>query len=195
MNDTGKSINLNKVRETFLKLGRFSEADLMILTHHLKALPVYKDSYLINEGSVCQAIYFVEKGSFRHYQIRDTGEEITQNLYMEEDCVLDYKSFTSQKPTTSNIQALEDSDIWELSIHNLHKLMKTSDVFFQVGRIFQFGIEQQEIQIQNTTPTQRYKYLLANKPQLLQRFPLKYIASYLGMAPETLSRVRRSLSA
>jgi CRP-like cAMP-binding protein len=108
--------------------------------------------------------------------------------------VLDYKSFTAQKPSSSNIEAMEDSQVFELSVHDLHKLIKTSDVFFQVGRILQYGIEQQVAQVQNSTPKDRYICLLANRPQVIQRFPLKFIASYLGMAPETLSRVRRSLT-
>jgi CRP-like cAMP-binding protein len=190
----GNSIGLKRVCETFQQLGRFSEEDLNLLTHHLKALSIPKDFRLVKEDRVCQSIYFVAHGSFRHYQITDTGKEITQNLYIEKDWVLDYKSFTSQKPSASIIQAMEDSDVLELSIYDLHKLMKTSDVFFQVARIFQFGIEQQETQIQNTTPKERYEFLLAKKPHVIQRFPLKYIASYLGMTPETLSRVRKSLA-
>jgi len=194
MISTGNSIGLKGVRESFQHLGSFSEDNLNILTQHLKALSIPKDYRLVNEGKVCQSIYFVEHGSFRHYQITETGEEITQNLYIEKDWVLDYKSFTSQKPSASIFQAIEDSDVLELSVYDLHKLMKTSDVFFQVARIFQFGIEQQEIRIQKSTPKERYESLLAKKPQVIQRFPLKYIASYLGMKPETLSRVRRSLA-
>ena len=177
----------------YSSLARFSESDLDILTHHLKPLLIHKDDCLVKEGKICQSFYFVEHGSFRHYQITDTGEEITQNLYIEKDWLLDYKSFTSQKPSVSIIQAMEDSAVLELSVYDLHKLMKTSDVFFQVARIFQFGLEQKEIGLQNTTPKDRYQFLLTEKPQIIQRFPLKYIASYLGMTPETLSRVRKSL--
>jgi CRP-like cAMP-binding protein len=108
--------------------------------------------------------------------------------------MLDYKSFTSQQPSLSIIQATEDSEVFELGVYDLHHLIRISDAFFQIGRIFQFALEQQGLQLQIPAPKERYTFLLRTKPQVIQRFPLKYIASYLGMTPETLSRVRRNLA-
>ncbi|MDP9229672.1 MAG: Crp/Fnr family transcriptional regulator, partial [Bacteroidota bacterium] len=176
--------------KTIQNLGKFSEHDFNLLIGHLKAVSFPKDHFLLKEGKICQSIYFVNQGSFRQYHITDTGEEIIQNLFVENDWVLDYKSFTSQKPSASIIQATEISDLLELSVYDLHKLMKTSDSFFQVARIFQYAIEQQEYKSLKASPKEKYTDLLSNKPQLIQRFPLKYIASYLAMTPETLSRVR-----
>lgn len=194
MNSTDYKINFKRVQESLQHLGRFSEHDLHLLTSHLKLFSITKNICLIKEGQVCQSIYFVEEGSFRQYQITDKGEEITEYLYIENDWVLDYKSFISQNPSTCNIVATEDSKVVELNVSDLHKLIKLSDAFFQVARIFQYAINLKEYQLQNATPKDRYTSLLANKPEIIQRFPLKFIASYLGMKPETLSRVRRSLA-
>jgi CRP-like cAMP-binding protein len=155
---------------------------------------VAKDCYLLKEGNICQSFYYVVQGSFRQYQVTDVGDEVIQNLYLETDWMLDHKSFTTQQPSASIIHSTEDSEVLELDVHALHQLMKTSDAFFQLGRIFQFATEPLELQMQYLTPRERYAFLLEKKPQLIQRFPLKYIASYLGMAPETLSRVRRKFS-
>ena len=182
------------LREAVRQLGTFTQKEIDVFCAHLNMAAVPKDHCLLKEGKVCQSFYFVAKGSFRQYQITDKGDEITNNLYLEKDWMLDYKSFTSQQPSASIIQATEGGEVFELSVYDLHQLMKTSDAFFQIGRIFQLALEQQEIQLQYPTPKERYSFLLKTKPQIIQRFPLKYIASYLGMTPETLSRVRRTLS-
>ena len=192
--NTTTANSIANLRLALQTLGSFSERDLDILVGHFTPLSIVKDDYLIKPGKTCQSIYFIEEGSFRQYTISDSGEELTQNLYLERDWMLEYKSFTSQQPSTSSIQATEDSNLLVLSVHDLHKLMKLSDVFFQVGRIFQFAIKGQEMQAPDSSPKERYAHLLQNKPRIVQRFPLKYIASYLGMAPETLSRVRKNLA-
>ena len=181
-------------KKTIQQLGKFADDQVSFITDHLRAAIIAKDEYLLKEGKVCQSFYFINRGSFRHYEITETGDETTLNLLVENDWVLDYKSFTSQKPSTSFIQAAEESEVLELSVYNLHKLMKTSDCFFQLGKIFQYAIAQPKTNPQKTCPKEKYTELLSNKPQLIQRFPLKYIASYLDITPETLSRVRKSLA-
>src|SRR5215211_5594036 len=154
-------------KKTIQQLGKFADDQVSFITDHLKAAIIAKDEYLLKEGKVCQSFYFINRGSFRHYEITETGDETTLNLLVENDWVLDYKSFTSQKPSTS---------------------------FIQLGKIFQYAIAQPKTNPQKTSPKEKYTELLSNKPQLIQRFPLKYIASYLDITPETLSRVRKNLA-
>lgn len=193
MMTTEDELVFQSFKRTMNSLGKFSGKELDMVATHLKILAFPKGHRVISEGKVCQAIYFVQRGSFRHYQVTEKGEDLTQNLYVENDWMLEYKSFTSQQPSASIIEATENSEVLELGVYDLHKLMKLSDAFFQMARIFQYAVKHQETNIQTATPQERYRHLLATKPVIIQRFPLKYIASYLNMAPETLSRVRRSL--
>ena len=180
-------------KKTIQVLGRFSEKDIDLITGYLQTESYPKEYSLLKEGEICQSIYFVNRGSMLQYYISETGEEIIENLFVDNDWVLDYKSFTSQQYSSSSIRTTEHSEVLKLNIYDLHKLMKLSDPCFQIARIFQYAIEQHEYKTKKQSPRQRYIDLLTNKPQVIQRFSLKYIASYLNMTPETLSRVRRSI--
>ncbi|MHA4843832.1 Crp/Fnr family transcriptional regulator [Flavitalea antarctica] len=176
------------------RFGSFSPEQLALLTDRLKVVNLDKDECLIKEGQVCQSFYFINKGSFRHYLVQDDGIEATVNLYITNDWVLEYKSFMSQQPSASIIRAASDSEVFGLSVWDFHELARISDAFFRIGRILEQAIQNQDYQHNRLTPEQKYDRLLATNPGLLHHFPLKTIASYLGMTPETLSRVRKKIS-
>lgn len=182
------------VSRSIHQFGPFSEQQMETLLSRLKHLTVKKDGYLVREEQVCRTFYFVNRGSFRHYRIEDDGTEATLNLYVEGEWVFEYKSFISQQPSAAIIQAAEDSEVFSLSGWDFHELIKISDLYFRLGKIFGQAIQNQDYQHNRLSPEEKYALLLENKPQLLQKFPLKHIASYLGMTPETLSRVRKKIS-
>jgi CRP-like cAMP-binding protein len=175
-------------------LGRFSESELEKLENCLKVVTLQKHSFLLKEGKTCQSIYFVEKGSLRHYYVDQLGEDKTINLFIESDWAFDYQSFTSQKPTVYNVQAIEDCELLELNVHDLHRLIRESEVYFQLMRILKAIIETPESNPARLSPREKYIELINNKPKVVEKFQLKHIASYLRMAPETLSRIRQSFS-
>jgi CRP-like cAMP-binding protein len=175
-------------------LGRFSEGELTLFREKVQLLPVPKGGYLLREGQVCQAAYFINRGCFRHYQLNPEGEETTLDLFIANDWALDYPSFTAQKPARGCIQAAEEAEVLALDIHKIHALIGESPNFFALGRLMERGLTSAEIRTNDQSPEEKYRYLLATKPQLVQKFPLKHIASYLGVTPETLSRVRKKLT-
>jgi CRP-like cAMP-binding protein len=184
---------LEKIKASLLGYGRFSEEDLLLITNRLTVVNYKKQSCLIKEGQICKELCFVNNGGFKQYVVSDDGTEAITNLFTADDWMLEYKSFTSQKPSETFIEATEESELLVLSIHNLHELIKLSDSFFSLGRILELATQNQQYQNNRKTPEEKYALLLANKPQVIQMFPAKDIASFLGMAPETLSRVRRKL--
>ncbi|KAI9453492.1 putative transcriptional regulator, Crp/Fnr family [Russula earlei] len=130
--------------------GNFPEEDLVAITSRLQPITLRKDALLIREG-------------------QDDGNDVTLNLYVENDWVMEYKSLIRQQPAETIIQATEQRRIFEITVQN------------------------QDYQNTRLSPEEKYERLLATRPRLIQQFPLKYIASYLGITPETLSRVRRRI--
>lgn len=183
----------NSLEQSVRLYGHFSDEHFTLLTETLVVEGVSKGHRLLKKGSVCAGVYFVNKGSFRQYEVSNEGVDITLNFFTESDWMLDHKSFTSQKPSHTTIEAVEKSEVFFLSVARLHQLIKKADVFFQLGRVLEHVTESQQYQNNRLTPEEKYELLLANRPHLIHKFPAKQIASYLGITPETLSRVRRKL--
>ncbi len=149
---------------------------------------VSKGVVLLSEGEVCRDLSFLLKGSFKQYHRNKELDEVIVNLFVEGDWVLNHQSFTSQKPSTHKIEAFEDSEILTINIHQLHELIGLYPSFFVLGKMLEASNP-----YDLKTPEEKYIHLLETRPDFIQKFPLKYIASYLRMTPETLSRVRNKI--
>lgn len=161
------------------------------ITDRIMVRTVKKNDFIQTEGEKCQSLFFLNSGSARQYKDMDGFSELTINLFTEGDWVLDHHSFVGQKISENHIQAFEDTELFELSLDTVHELIGTSPSFFQLGKILENTDSSKEESIKS--PEERYSSLLENNPKIIQRFPLKHIASYLGMTPETLSRVRAKI--
>ncbi len=180
-----------EIRKSVQQFGRFNEEELTLFTTKIQVKQLLKNDFLLVEGKICTAIYFLNKGSLRHFTNRKDDTERTLNLFIENDWVLDYQSFATQKPTKNKIQAFEQSEVFELNVLSLHELIAISQKFLQMGKLLELGLQNTDLYSEQASPEEKYLELLANKPLLIQKFPLKYIASYLKITPETLSRIRR----
>lgn len=186
---------MDKYILTFLdKAGRFSEKETVLLKKELQHRTLNKDEILLEKGAICSSVCFVVSGSFYQYYIDlDLNKNII-DLNVDNDWVINHKSFTSRKPSEYTIQAYEDSSIYEISMDAIHKLIAQSQSFLQMGRILEETISRIDFFDNNNSPDEKYQHIITNKPQLLQKFPQTIIASFLKITPETLSRVRKRLS-
>lgn len=154
---------------------------------------VQKNRDLQPIGHTCRTIYFIQKGLARVYYFKgDT--DVTESFSSENQIVARVESLFSGKPSRKGIQMLEDSDIIAI---NAAQLFRLYDTFPEIERLFRKIFEAAYVEtvqriesLQFHTAEERYRDLLNASPNILQRAPLKYIASYLGITPVSLSRIR-----
>ena len=153
---------------------------------------------LLRQGKTSKDIAFIEHGLFRQYYINDDGKEITSCFCKENSITTSYKSLITQQESEISIQAVEDSKLIIVSLETIKKLLKTEIFWQQFGRLAaenEFIISESHNRfLKDLSATDRYLKILNNDKDLLQRVPLKYLASYLQISPETLSRVRNKTS-
>lgn len=178
-----------QILKSIQQFGSFSKDEENEFVSFLELGNVNKGDFILNQGELCQAIHFVNQGSLRHFKDVDGYTEHTKNLFLENDWALDIGSFTSQKPSEYAIQAFENCQLIAIHIEKAHQLIAKSPSFFRLGKVLEESNDYKDL----NSPQEKYIRLLETSPEIIQRFPLKHIASYLGMTPETLSRVRAKL--
>jgi CRP/FNR family transcriptional regulator, anaerobic regulatory protein len=152
-----------------------------------------KNSFLLKKGHVAHDAHFIISGLARCFY-ENNGKDITNYFAFENEGITSTLSFMTQKPSDEIIQALEDTTVASISYNDLEALYKHNLEICNMGRKFIEGITidlEERIRVFQLTAAQdRYDYILAHKPQIIQRVPLKYLASFLGITAETLSRIR-----
>ena len=156
---------------------------------------VPKGALLLAEGQVCRHLYFLESGLLRYFIVKE-GNDITKYFTEAPYCFTSQLSFTSEKPAAENIEALETSMVWQITLAQANALLALPSWNTFVRKLIQevqYYTEEILQEIQTETAENRYKNMLQQHPELLQRLPLKHLASYLGIAPQSLSRIRKKL--
>jgi CRP-like cAMP-binding protein len=167
------------------------EALRSVLTHkHYK-----KKEYFLREGQVCKHLGLIAKGYVRLFYVVD-GEEITKDFNFEHFICGSYASFSLQQPSRFNIIAMEDLEVYLMGRDDLYRLFDEYPNIQKLGRLqierMFIRKELREASFLLDNAEQRYNNLFQNEPEMVRRVPLKYLASYLGVTAETLSRVRSS---
>lgn len=166
----------------------------------LEAFPIKtytKGTILLKENQIAKNAFVVIKGCIREYYIQD-GEEITSEFYTELQSAANFDSMTNNKPSKYYFTCTEDTTVAIMNPEKETALYKKFPRFGEVCRVEMekiLGESQEKLSnFKNSTPKERYLNLVKNRPDLTQRVPQYQLASYLGIKPETLSRIRKKIT-
>ncbi len=166
------------------------------ISHHIVTRQVSKRILLLKEGETCHHVYFIRKGIVRGF-FREGTKDITTWITAENELVSSISTWDIPRPVTENIQVLEDAELYVMTLAALKDLfIRYPEFNIVVRKLLQkyyADAENRAFIARLTKAENKYRYFLKAHPSLANRVPLKYIASYLGMTLETLSRIRKKI--
>ena len=189
--------SIEKIITSISNLISLSTAEKEILRANLLVKRIKANEVIHSEGNICDFEAFIDKGILRTYYVIDGNERII-NFYQENEWISDFKSFTRQEPSKISIQALEDCELVFFKSSQMQLFSKQISNWDTLGKVF---FEKLFIENFNhieslliNSPEEKYALLLKNRSDLLNRIPQYYIAQYLGVQPESLSRIRKRIA-
>jgi CRP-like cAMP-binding protein len=174
--------------------GSYSDQDVALFEKQASVRQVEKGQVLLRKGEVARSLFFILKGAAFQYKTGPETERDIIDLHLDLEWLFNYTSLIGQKPSECEMEAFVDSTVLELSLETLHYLTGKSLAFLQLNKVLERAVSKLHFFDNSMTPLEKYQFILNTRPQLIQVFPLKMIASYLKITPETLSRVREKLA-
>jgi CRP/FNR family transcriptional regulator, anaerobic regulatory protein len=186
----------DKLKSVMSRLHPISESDWAFAVPYIKYVEVKKGAILLQEGQVCNTIYFVVTGALRIYQFNGQKETI-RNIFLENSLFTESASAYTRRPSEYTIDAIENSQLLIISYHDAEVIFTHSIALATLGRRMVQNvlatIIDRNSEVLNLDGKARYRKLLKEKPHVFQRVPQYMIASYLGLTPEALSRIRKEI--
>ena len=158
---------------------------------------IAKNTIIEKEGKVPEYLYFIVSGYIRIFHLNEKGEEITTHINCPPGFITSYFNYINQVPSDEILESITDCQLLRITKTNLEALIGKSTAFkdFSIS-VFQESIsynESRSRELATLTAEQRYLKLIKEYPDILQNVPLQYIASFLGMNPKSLSRIRKQV--
>jgi CRP/FNR family transcriptional regulator, anaerobic regulatory protein len=176
---------------------RLSEPDKELIVSFVRERKIKKGQFLVHEGAVSRCTNFVNEGSVRTYFVDLNGQEHIVQFAIEGWWISDLNSFIQQVPATFNVQAIEDCIVLELPYENLETLYENVPKMERYFRILTqrafIAFQQRVLQNISMTAEDRYLAFLKKHPKIELRIPQRLVASYLGISPEFLSKIKKRL--
>lgn len=191
-------MNYERIIKNISRWMALSEAEVDFFTSRLTYRKIRRRQYLLQAGDVCRHYTFVNEGCLRLFHMGVNGVEHILQFAPEDYWVADIGSFYEEVPTSLHIEALEPSEVWQISKPDLTATFATHPGF---DRVFRVMMERAFIKLQkrvlldiSATAEEKYLAFVENYPQLVNRLPQTQIASFIGITPEFLSKIRKNLS-
>lgn len=187
----------NELISTLRKDVVISDAEADYILSYFKEKKYKRGAHLLQAGEVAHEVFFVLKGALHQFYLDESGNERTCNFTFENEFVTDLESFSQQTRSPSSIKALTETTCMSIRCVETVALIKESPAvneFFRllIERIAAASIRRTKALL-SFSPEKQFNDLISEKPEILQRVPQRYIAQYLGIAPESLSRIKKRL--
>jgi CRP-like cAMP-binding protein len=187
----------SSIRNYVSRFITFTDDDWKVLQSILTRRFLKKGEFILRGGDVCNHVTFINKGFIRVFNIVN-DDELTINFSFEGNFFTDFASLITRTPTTDYMVAMEDLEILQIQYDDLQRAYESSPVWQKFGRLMAenvlvFVVARNKTLLFNS-PEERYLMLMRERPKVMANVPLKYIASYLGITPEALSRIRKRMS-
>ena len=188
---------MNDIRKFIENITPMTDSDWQFFSSKLQEVTLKKHTVLLKFGEVENHLYFITKGIVRFYV---PGEEVdlTFGFVFENEFVTGYDSFLTQTPSEYQIETLTGTILWKISRKDLEQVYERTSSGNIIGRKMAENMflikSKRELSLLSKTAEERYLDLFSDRPKLLKQIPLKYIASYIGVTPQALSRIRRRIT-
>lgn len=187
---------MEKIRAYFETIVELSEEDWQLFSSNLIHEKLSKKTILLKKGQTEQFLSFIEAGLVRYY-IPKAEYDLTFDFVFEDEFMGAYDSYITQTPCAYNVETLCDTILWRISYLDLQEIYAKTKSGNTIGRyeseLLFLKKYERELSLLNETAEQRYLNLLEKQPRLIREIPLKYLASYIGITPQALSRIRKRI--
>lgn len=185
-----------KLLQLIAKNKDFGDEDAILCRQFFEPISFSKNTIIEEEGKVPQFLYFVVSGFIRLFYYNEKGEEITTHINCPPGFITSYFHFMNETISSENLECITDCDLLRISKNQLEIIINKKKIFKDFSlSVFQEALTYNETranELATLTAEERYNKLIKNYPSIIQNVPLQYIASFLGMNPKSLSRIRKN---
>ncbi|AWV98744.1 Crp/Fnr family transcriptional regulator [Arcticibacterium luteifluviistationis] len=188
---------MEDIRKIFEENTKLSDEDWAYFSSKLKHIEVPKKTAILKAGKVENHLSFVQNGIIRYY-IPNLESDLTFAFVFENSFSCAYDSFLCQSPSNYTVETISESTLWQVTYQDLEDIYTNTAVGNTIGRKASEALflkkAKRELSLLNETAEERYLNLFTERPELIRQIPLQYIASYIGITPQALSRIRKRIS-
>lgn len=189
-------VTMGHLRAYYERLTRLEEADWRCIAAHFHRRVFLKNEVITEQGETENFLTFIETGTVRFFVPREDND-ITFSFALDHEFACAYDSFLTRQPSVYALQALSRTVTWQISKADVEKVYAQTIAGNYLGRMAAEQLflakSKRELELLRYTAAERYLHLFSEQPELIKRVPQKYLAAYIGITPQALSRIRRAI--